>query len=61
MVHTFSIKSYVLAINCGGDSNISPHVILWRTSGIYAKSSFYTIINSKNSCYGQSDKFDEYK
>ena len=36
----FSIKSYVLAISCGGDSNRSPHVILWRTSGIYAKSSF---------------------
>ena len=35
----FSIKSYVLAISCGGDSNRSPHVILWRTSGIYAKSS----------------------
>ena len=34
---TFSIKSYVLAISCGGDSNRSPHVILWRTSGIYAK------------------------
>ena len=29
-----------LAISCGGDSNRSPHVILWRTSGIYAKSSF---------------------
>ena len=36
----FSIKSYVLAISCGGDSNRSPHVILWRTFGIYAKSSF---------------------
>ena len=36
----FSIKSYVLAISFGGDSNRSPHVILWRTSGIYAKSSF---------------------
>ena len=36
----FSIKSYVLAISCGGDSNRSPHVILWRTSGIYAQSSF---------------------
>ena len=32
--------SLVLAISCGGDSNRSPYVILWRTSGIYAKSSF---------------------
>ena len=38
----FSIKSYVLAISCGGDSNRSPHVndVILRTSGIYAKSSF---------------------
>ena len=33
----FAIKSYVLAISCVGDSNRSPHVILWRTSGIYTK------------------------
>ena len=37
-----SIKSYVLAISFGGDSNRSPHVILWRTSSIYAKNSFYS-------------------
>ena len=40
----FAIKSYVLGISCGGDSNRSPHVILWRTSGIYAKSTAIALI-----------------
>ena len=44
----FSIKSYVLAISCGGDSNRSPHVISWRTSGIYAKSSLNSGLLDKN-------------
>ena len=31
------LNHMVLAISCGSDSNRSPHVILSRTSGIYAK------------------------
>ena len=48
----FSIKSYVLAISCRGDSNRSPHVILWRTSGIYAKSSFNSGLLKRFHGYG---------
>ena len=47
-----SIISYVLAISFGGDSNRSPHVILWRTSSIYAKNSFYSGLLKRFHGYG---------
>ena len=40
-------------IYCRGDSNRSPqHVILWRTSGNYAKSSFYSGLLERFHGYG---------